>query len=110
MSVLTPTRPLPAAAAIGRAYRCAVSEPQIAQSLTPSHWLCMGYSIDVTGPASLDLACDCPDAVFRARICTHAIGVAFCRLYGLLPVPPLRTAAGAAAGAGRTRPPTRLPR
>lgn len=89
MSVLTPTRPLPAAAAVERAYRRAVSESQIAQSLTPSHWLCRGYSIDVTGPASLDLACDCPDAVFRERICKHAICVAFCRLYGLVPVPPL---------------------
>lgn len=89
MSVVTPTPPLPAAATIERAYRRAVLESLIARPLTVSRWLCRDYSIDVTGPAALDLACDCPDAVYRERICKHAICVAFCRLYGLVPVPPL---------------------
>jgi len=89
MSVPTFTRPLPEAATIERAYRRAVSESLIAQPATPSRWHCKGYSIDVTGPTALDLVCDCPDAVFRERMCKHAICVAFCRLYGLVPVPPL---------------------
>jgi hypothetical protein len=73
---------------LARAYRKAVAERLIAFPETRRRWACRRYTIEVTGPNPLDVECDCPDAVYRERICKHAAFVVFCRLYGLVPCPP----------------------
>jgi hypothetical protein len=82
--------PMPGASPenLARAYRKAVAERLVAFPEARRRWACKHYTIEVTGPGPLDVACDCADSVFRERICKHAACVVFCRLYGLVPCPP----------------------
>jgi len=76
------------ASILARAFQRALDEQLLAYPQQNGRWACKHYTIDVTGPMPLDVICDCPDAVFRERLCKHAVTVVFCRLYGLVPLSP----------------------
>lgn len=75
---------------LARAFRRALDEGLFAYPLQDGRWRCKDYDIVITGAGPLDVECECADAVFRERVCKHAICVVFCRLYGLIPASPAR--------------------
>lgn len=54
----------------------------------PTLWTCKSYHITITGRRLTDVECDCADAIFRGRICKHAVCVIFARKHGIRPVRP----------------------